>query len=130
MTEVVTVKKNVVALRTRFFFSECLGADDPKGLKYNGLVNKTKSGKTCQAWAKQRPHSHRFKRLADQGNFCRNPDSEPAPWCYTTLSGTRWELCDIPDCGKVARRLKKPIYGLRIKISLRCLPLIIYQEKV
>eukprot|EP00105_Crassostrea_gigas_P023839 XP_011443863.1 PREDICTED: plasminogen [Crassostrea gigas] len=79
---------------------ECLGADDPKGLKYNGLVNKTKSGKTCQAWGKQRPHSHSFQRLADQGNFCRNPDSEAAPWCYTTSSGTRWELCDIPDCGQ------------------------------
>ncbi|XP_062580883.1 uncharacterized protein LOC134242772 isoform X2 [Saccostrea cucullata] len=79
---------------------ECLNAGDPRGLKYNGYKNTTKSGKACQEWGRQRPHSHPFQRLADQSNFCRNPDNEPAPWCYTTSSATRWEFCSIPDCGE------------------------------
>lgn len=100
---------------------ECLGADDPKGLKYNGLVNKTKSGKKCQEWGKQRPHSHPFKRLADQGNFCRNPDSLAAPWCYTTSSGTRWEFCDIPDCGQCDIKQERSLNCKIIyKVSGKC----------
>ncbi|XP_062571037.1 zonadhesin-like [Saccostrea cucullata] len=79
---------------------ECLDAGDPKGLKYKGNRNTTKSGKACQDWGRQRPHSHSFQKLADQTNFCRNPDNEAAPWCYTTSSATRWEFCNIPDCGE------------------------------
>lgn len=31
-------------------------------------------------------------------NYCRNPDGETAPWCYTTDKGVRWEYCEIPSC--------------------------------
>ena len=31
-------------------------------------------------------------------NYCRNPDGEPAAWCYTMDSGIRFELCGIPQC--------------------------------
>ena len=30
------------------------------GDEYKGEVDKTKSGKECQTWTKQRPHRHRF----------------------------------------------------------------------
>jgi hypothetical protein len=33
-------------------------------------------------------------------NYCRNPDGEPRPWCFTTDPNRRWELCDIPRCRK------------------------------
>eukprot|EP00105_Crassostrea_gigas_P043077 XP_019927225.1 PREDICTED: plasminogen [Crassostrea gigas] len=33
-----------------------------------------------------------------QKTICRNPDNEPAPWCYTTDPNKRWELCNISDC--------------------------------
>lgn len=33
-------------------------------------------------------------------NYCRNPDGEPRPWCFTTDPNKRWEFCDIPRCGK------------------------------
>ena len=36
-------------------------------------------------------------------NSCRNPDGEPGVWCYTTNANKRWELCDVPICGKTLR---------------------------
>ena len=36
--------------------------------------------------------------LEDAMNYCRNPDGEPGPWCYTTDSSKRWELCDVEQC--------------------------------
>lgn len=32
-------------------------------------------------------------------NYCRNPDNERSPWCYTTDPETRWEYCGVPVCG-------------------------------
>ena len=36
-------------------------------------------------------------------NYCRNPDGEPAVWCYTTDPQKRWEYCDVPKCDYYAR---------------------------
>lgn len=33
-------------------------------------------------------------------NYCRNPDGEPRPWCFTTSPTKRWEYCDIPRCSE------------------------------
>jgi len=35
-------------------------------------------------------------------SYCRNPDESYSAgvWCYTTDPNTRWELCDVPLCGK------------------------------
>ncbi|CAG2199219.1 PLG [Mytilus edulis] len=71
-----------------------------KGANYGGNISKTRSGRTCQAWGVQTPQKHKFsKKLADQKNYCRNPDNEPhGPWCYTTDAKKRWEYCAIPYC--------------------------------
>lgn len=40
--------------------------------------------------------------LFDRGldsNYCRNPDNERMPWCYTTDPDVRWEYCKVPSCG-------------------------------
>jgi hypothetical protein len=74
------------------------------GADYIGCQDKTVSGKTCQKWTDTFPHSHGFAKKAAKGktvggsaigdhNFCRNPDGEPSPWCYTTDPSSRWELC-------------------------------------
>uniref|UniRef100_A0A8C5PUH9 Plasminogen n=1 Tax=Leptobrachium leishanense TaxID=445787 RepID=A0A8C5PUH9_9ANUR len=79
---------------------QCLSG---KGESYRGKIAVTVSGKTCQAWSSQVPQKHSrtpanypCKNL--ESNYCRNPDGESAPWCYTTNSETRWEYCEIPSC--------------------------------
>jgi len=74
------------------------------GASYVGTISRTKYGKTCQAWSSQSPHRHTlvaadFPSGRFPNNYCRNPDGEPGPWCYTTDSGARWQLCDVSRCG-------------------------------
>ena len=74
-----------------------------KGTEYRGTISKTRSGYVCQRWTSQSPHRHGFtpERKPGKGlesNFCRNPDKEPRPWCYTTSPRKRWDFCSIPDC--------------------------------
>ncbi|CAB1340302.1 unnamed protein product [Coregonus sp. 'balchen'] len=76
------------------------------GGAYRGTVDVTTSGKTCQVWAAQTPQKH--NRTPDNYpckgldlNYCRNPDNERMPWCYTTDPETRWEYCKVPSCGDV-----------------------------
>lgn len=74
---------------------------------YVGRRNWTYKGKTCQAWSAQSPHSHSNNKdelfpedasVAKAKNYCRDPDKEGKPWCYTTDPETRWQYCDVPIC--------------------------------
>ncbi|CAG0901581.1 unnamed protein product, partial [Cyprideis torosa] len=75
---------------------------------YSGAQTKTENGRTCQRWDVDYPHSHAFNEdelFPEDGgktgaqNFCRNPEKNGAPWCYTTDSLTRYEYCKVPTCG-------------------------------
>ncbi|XP_029817483.1 plasminogen-like, partial [Manacus vitellinus] len=73
------------------------------GENYHGVVSTTESGLECQRWDSQKPHSHgylpeNFPEKDLKMNYCRNPDGEPRPWCFTTSPTKRWEYCDIPRC--------------------------------
>ncbi|XP_053238304.1 plasminogen [Podarcis raffonei] len=73
------------------------------GENYQGRVSQTESGLECQDWASQEPHAHgyipsNFPEKNLKSNFCRNPDGEPRPWCFTTSPTKRWEFCNIPRC--------------------------------
>merc|ERR1712029_339002 len=70
---------------------------------YRGTISETASGRTCQRWDSNEPHSHSRKRAnypnaGLEENYCRNPDGEPASWCYTTDPDKRWDFCDVPVC--------------------------------
>ncbi|XP_009980392.1 PREDICTED: plasminogen [Tauraco erythrolophus] len=80
--------------------SQCLSG---KGEDYRGRIAITESGNTCQHWNTQFPHRHgwipdRYPCKGLEENYCRNPDGEKKPWCYTTNSSIWWEYCAIPHC--------------------------------
>ena len=69
------------------------------GRGYNGTMNITRSGKTCQRWSEQAPHqfilsSKQYPEIAGGHNYCRNPGSRApeGPWCFTTDPNTRWNI--------------------------------------
>jgi len=73
------------------------------GSSYGGGKTTTKRGQSCQNWASQSPHQHRYTPERYPGsdlhfNYCRNPDGSSEPWCYTTDRHKRWDFCGIPMC--------------------------------
>jgi len=81
----------------------------PDGRHYVGHTSVTVNGRICQDWTAQYPYIHHFTQdymfpdgsVADAVNYCRNPDNQPGPWCFTTDTSVRWELCDVPLCGQL-----------------------------
>ncbi|XP_053387239.1 fibropellin-3-like [Mercenaria mercenaria] len=74
---------------------------------YTGTINLTLTGRQCQRWDSQTPHSHTCTDLqyfpetvlADAQNYCRNPESSyDTPWCFTTDAAKEWENCDVIEC--------------------------------
>ena len=77
-----------------------------------GNKSVTETGKECQAWASQSPHSHDYTQdsmypdgsVTDASNYCRNPyfgSGSSGLWCFTTdPDGTVFEMCDVPLCGQ------------------------------
>ncbi|KAI8509531.1 hypothetical protein Bbelb_133790 [Branchiostoma belcheri] len=84
----------------------CVSCQYADGASYRGTVSVTNTGKTCQRWDSQTPHEHiktpgAYPSAGLERNYCRNPDGELGVWCFTTDPNSRWELCDVPSCGKI-----------------------------
>jgi len=39
-----------------------------------------------------------YPYLVLASNWCRNPDGDTQPWCYTAERGVRWNYCDVELC--------------------------------
>ncbi|XP_041347971.1 plasminogen-like [Gigantopelta aegis] len=84
---------------------ECYSIVNKKTIYY-GTKRTTASGISCQRWDKQTPHKHSKNNatdfpdasLAAVENFCRDPDGEGYPWCYTEDPRIRWSSCGVPSC--------------------------------
>jgi len=78
------------------------------GAYYAGKQTRTLTGKKCALWtvgnlknsnAKAKNYkNYPEKNITSAVNYCRNPDGDSRPWCYTTDPKTRWEFCDIKRC--------------------------------
>ena len=76
---------------------------DITGLIYSGTISVTRQNIDCQRWDSQNPHEHGYTdpslfpdaTLADAANFCRKPDGNDFPWCYTTSAEQHWDYCDF-----------------------------------
>ncbi|CAB9527640.1 Hepatocyte growth factor-like protein [Seminavis robusta] len=71
------------------------------GTDYRGNVHQTKEGIECQSWSVQSPHEHphnpeSFPQSGLEKNYCRNPDGDSGPWCYTTNLEIAWQYCTVP----------------------------------
>lgn len=68
------------------------------GNSYSGATEFTISGRQCQDWSAQTPHTHTYTPTnwpndgLEDGAYCRSPDSR-FPWCYTTDAEKEWEYC-------------------------------------
>ncbi|XP_076005674.1 tissue-type plasminogen activator isoform X2 [Genypterus blacodes] len=85
-------------------YQECVLAS---GQFYRGTKDSTKSGSRCLPWdspAIKHKLYHAWRSDALQiglgsHSYCRNPDGDVGPWCYTYKNlQLTWELCGVPKC--------------------------------
>ncbi|KAM6908936.1 hepatocyte growth factor activator [Xenentodon cancila] len=78
-----------------------------RGAAYRGVVGTTVSGARCLPWNSDllfdELHVGTVVASALRGlgehAYCRNPDGDKKPWCYTVNdSAISWEYCDVPSC--------------------------------
>ncbi|XP_039678606.1 hepatocyte growth factor activator isoform X2 [Perca fluviatilis] len=84
--------------------TECYNS---RGTDYRGLVGTTVSGARCLAWNSDLLYDElhvgtvvasSLRGLGEHA-YCRNPDEDKMPWCYTLNDATiSWEYCDVPSC--------------------------------
>merc|ERR1719243_570980 len=98
--------------------------ESDKGESYKGLATSTTSGRTCQNWLKDMPHTIGIEPSSGNGlgnhNYCRNPDgSEDKPWCYTQDPSPDHakETCEVPVCPPAARDFVDEAKTLAFKVA-------------
>ena len=97
--------------------------DDDLGIHYNGTLNVTVSGRTCQHWDSDSPHFHPitslFRYYLENHNYCRNPEGRgKRPWCYTIDPSVRWEYCNVPNCSSLLDATSKENISVIIGIAI------------
>ncbi|XP_077445039.1 hepatocyte growth factor activator serine protease [Stigmatopora argus] len=78
-----------------------------RGAAYRGLASTAASGAPCLPWDSELLYDElhlgtvrgaALKGLGEHA-YCRNPDGDKKPWCYTLSQGAiSWEYCAVPPC--------------------------------
>nr|XP_057922521.1 hepatocyte growth factor activator isoform X1 [Doryrhamphus excisus] len=84
--------------------SECYNS---RGTSYRGVASTAASGTQCLPWNSDLLYNELhvgtvaaapLKGLGEHA-YCRNPDGDKKPWCYTLSKGAiSWEYCAVPSC--------------------------------
>ncbi|XP_077598262.1 hepatocyte growth factor activator serine protease isoform X2 [Stigmatopora nigra] len=78
-----------------------------RGAAYRGLASTAASGAPCLPWDSELLYDelhlgtvrHAALKGLGQHAYCRNPDGDQKPWCYTlSRSAISWEYCAVPPC--------------------------------
>jgi hypothetical protein len=81
---------------------------------HGGLINKTKTGETCNSWDESISTEYntiKYKSLLSGHNFCRNPGGDQAfSWCFRSSDGNA-EQCETGD-SKLSSRISVRIFVL------------------
>ena len=86
------------------------------GSAYAGKVHTSRTGRTCQKWSVQTPHTHGLSDYGDH-NYCREYGTKTDNiGCFTTDVRMRWDLCDVPLCktytkGKISTKLCRHLFN-------------------
>jgi len=79
---------------------ECL--TEPSGVNYQGTEQYAENGKRCKKWSQMKDYLEGLvfpdESVKAAGRYCRNPDGDTRPWCYTNKKKGTWAYCDIPLC--------------------------------
>ncbi|KAM3590553.1 uncharacterized protein V6R79_011763 [Siganus canaliculatus] len=84
--------------------AECYNS---RGTGYRGVADTTLSGARCLPWNSDLLYDELHvgtvvaspRRGLGEHAYCRNPDGDKMPWCYTLNdSAISWEYCAVPSC--------------------------------
>ncbi|XP_056614781.1 hepatocyte growth factor activator isoform X1 [Triplophysa dalaica] len=88
------------------------------GELYRGIANTTVSGLSCLPWNSDLLFDELTVDTVDSAplrglgahSFCRSPDRDKLPWCYTMRGRyISWEYCDVPRCSKRPSTRRGPV---------------------